>query len=147
MFLRLLANLAVLCITASAFAEPVPESVLGVYARPQKSCFTSAEGEWCEGFRNETIAIRRRTKELAYVGVDLIFFNGHRCSYYGVGRWRDGKLVASSSNPFSRNICRLEVSIDGTSASFKKHSGDCDPVGFCSARGSLSGGRGFIREP
>jgi len=97
--------------------------------------------------RNETIAVRRKNKELVYVAVDLIFHNGHGCAYYGVGRWRSGKLLASSPHPSSGKICRLEISINGNKASFKEHSGDCSTPGFCSARGGLGGEAGFAREP
>lgn len=145
--MRLHAVFLLLICTHAASAQSTPERFLGMYSKAEKVCFAYTEGPICESTRNETIAISRKNHDLVYVGVNLVFYNGHGCAFYGVGRWRSGKIIASSPHPSSGKICRIEVSFNGRQASFREHSGDCSTPGFCSARGVLHGGDSFIRVP
>jgi hypothetical protein len=139
-----------LCFSYSslALAADFPKSILGTYVHKEPVCSGPSNGPLeCSGVTWNTIAIKPRNDALAYVGIDLRFRNGHSCSFYGVGRWRDKTLLASARQYGDRlKICRVTVTINGNRASFATHSGSCESSAFCSANGELRDDQLFFKR-
>lgn len=120
-------------------ASEIPPEIIGAFAYKQPSCFASSneEGDECMGFVFNTVEIKKRTPQTAYVGITLRAHNGHGCGFYGIGRWIGGALIAKSRNGISPGVCEVAIYFEEDFLMYTI-SGDCDPPGICSARGSLS---------
>jgi len=128
-------------------ASEMPESILGEYRLKQPICFYTSVGSGvdCEGFAYDTIAIERKSKTTAYVGVTLMFQNAERCHFHGVGRW-DGKVLnASAPSDYGEQMCRLKISFQNDHAKVLEANEACNQ-GFCGYHGSLGTTRSLPRS-
>jgi len=127
-----------LFVTNFAIAADIPPDIVGTYTYKQPSCFTSLNevGYECDGYVLNSVEIKKRTSNTAYVGITLRAHNGHGCGFYGVGRWINDALIAKSRNGYPPNVCEVAIYFEKDFLTYDI-SGDCDPPGICSARGSL----------
>lgn len=144
-FIQLVFLIVLLCSQANA-DDVLPKSILGAYVKKSPVCFIDQGGSQCNGFVFDTIAIERKTKFTAYVGINTSGANGHGCSYHGIGRWKGDKLIVSAKPEYSEDICRIEIEFSNGSARFKELNEGCTVGGFCSYRGSLAKGDGFVKR-
>lgn len=79
----------------AADALQAPASLFGKYEALHKVCFPGPNGDWDEcGQGIDVITISRNESEFpfletVYVTAELIFANGHTCSFEGNGVWNN----------------------------------------------------------
>ena len=129
-----LATISLLAISSEALAQRFPDHPIGYY----RQSVPVAKNSNCNTPIYDSVAIKRKTSTLAYVAIDTLKcdFDADRCQYYGIGRWRDNKIIASAPGSDGK-ICRITLNANGSTIKVVSIGEDCNSNDFCGWGGSL----------
>jgi hypothetical protein len=120
-----------------ALAAPRPagvEALAGEYSRDYK-------GQIVDGQTYDAVDLLQIVPTgpgKAFVGLDLNFFNGHACAFWGIASLEGDALVYRARPEPGFDPCVLTVKRQGRTVRVLDEPGACDR-GRCSARGTIGG--------
>jgi hypothetical protein len=122
--------IGILC-TGSFVAAEAPVSIFGKYAKAcpsPKPCRPTAD----------SLQLTRKSDDKVGVAIRLIYAAGHSCQIDGVGVWKDNKVAIEAEGLEDNKPCRLEISLQGGTATLRDVGMRCTPV-YCGTRGTFQG--------
>lgn len=128
--------------SGSLFAlEKAPGTIFGRYVDVKENCFadkTAPDGKRCEGTVENVMTIKRGRGNTIGVTMELVFFNGHLCSFESTGEWSNGELRLPQFEKSNEQNCVLVATFDGERVSIRDPLGVCRH-NFCGANGAFEG--------
>jgi hypothetical protein len=128
------------CSSGQSAASELIQRTAGVYKRRFKNGLVDGSAFTSE----DILEIVPYREDAVYFRTHLEFFNGHLCSFSGIARYQDDKLVFEDLDPkhyyAKGRRCRLELRPDSRGLEFN----DVDDVcrtWACGARGGFRGAR------